>query len=383
MLMIPGPADALPEALAQMAEPVMPHYGDDYLAIHARVLDGLREFFGTDGTVIMIPGPGTAGTEMAVCGLATAKTIVVEAGMFAHRITEIIESYGGEVVPLPVPDRQAVEPEAVRAMIESTPGLGAIAMVHNESSTGIIHPLREIGALARAHDLLFAVDAVSSLAGARIDMDANAIDIAWSASQKALSAPAGLAFVALNERALACLERRRDRICGFTLNPLIWKWHIDNWAWHPYPTSMPTGVVRGLDVTLRQALREGLDVRCARHRRAAAAIRRAATELGFQVFAVDVDAASPTISALLPPPGVDEAALRDSMLHDAGVWIAGGYGPLRGTIIRIGHMGAGATRSAVAQTATALEGALAQQRQELEPGAAAVAVEAVYAESGR
>lgn len=376
MLMIPGPSDATPEALAEMAKPVIPHYGDEYLEIHHRVIDGLKRTFGTDGTVIMVPGPGTAGTEMAVCGLAPLKTLVVEAGTFAHRITEILEAYGGEVVPLEVPLQRAVDAREVRKLVDATPDLGAIALVHNESSTGIIHPLGEIGRMAREHDLLYAVDTVSGMTGADVSMDANFIDIAWSASQKALSAPAGLAFVAVNARAFARLEAHRDKIKGWMLNPLTWKWHIDNWAWHPYPTSLPTGVVRGLDVTLRQAFEEGLESRYARHARAGRAVRAAAAALGLERFAEKEQYASPTITSLIPPPGVDEGKLRADILADSRVWIAGGFGPLRGQIIRIGHMGEGARPEAVLATVQALEDALAKQGVAIETGASRASAEA-------
>ena len=213
------------------------------------------------------------------------------------------------------------------------------------------------------------------MTGADVSMDANLIDIAWSASQKALSAPAGLAFVAMNDRAFDRLEPHRDRIKGWMLNPLTWKWHIDNWAWHPYPTSLPTGVVRGLDVTLNQAFDEGLDNRCARHVRAARAVRAAAAALGFERFAENEQDASPTITSLIPPAGVDEAKLRDDMLADSNVMIAGGFGPLRGQIIRIGHMGQGARPEAVLPTVQALEGALAKQGLPVEQGAAQAAAQ--------
>lgn len=373
--MIPGPSDASPEALAEMAKPVMPHYGTAYLEIHERVLDRLAKAFGTRGTILMVPGPGTAGTEMSVCGLAWGKTLVVEAGAFSHRITEILESYGGEVVPLDVPFRRAVDPGDVRKKVESTPGLTAIALVQNESSTGIIHPLAEIGAIAREHDLLYIVDTVSGLAGADVSMDANHIDIAWSASQKALSAPAGLAFVAVNDRAFERLEAHRDEIKGWMLNPLTWKRFIENWAWHPYPTSLPTGVVRGLDVALDKVFEEGLENRYVRHARASRAVCAGASALGFEPFAQDDSYASPTVTSLIPPDAADEEQLRNDVLVDSGIWIAGGFGPLRGRIIRIGHMGVGATREAVLATILALENALIKQGLSIEKGAATAAAE--------
>ena len=175
--------------------------------------------------------------------------------------------------------------------------------------------------------------------------------------------------MAMNDRAFERLERHRDAVRGWVLNPLVWKWYIDNWAWHPYPTSLPTGVARGLDVAVRQALSEGLSARYARHARAARAVLAAAAAIGFERFAEREEDASPTVTSLIPPAGADEAALRDSVLHDSGIWIAGGFGALRGRIIRIGHMGEGARRHAVLATIGALENALRAQGMKIDDAA--------------
>ena len=238
-LMIPGPSDCAPETLAAAAR-LLPHYGPEYLALHRRVCARLQALLGTAQEVCLVPGPGTAGTELALCGFAGRRVLVVEAGAFGQRLSEVLRSHRAAVEVLEVPARQAVDPARVRRALAADPRLVAVALVHGETSTGVLHPVREVAAVARALDRLCVVDAVSSLGAAPFAMDAWGVDIAWSASQKALAAPPGMAIASFSERAWASLAENADQIAGFLLNPLTWRWHMDSWAWHPYPTSLPT-----------------------------------------------------------------------------------------------------------------------------------------------
>jgi alanine-glyoxylate transaminase/serine-glyoxylate transaminase/serine-pyruvate transaminase len=355
MLMIPGPAECTPETLQASAQPLLPHYGPEYLELHHRVCDGLRELFGTAADVCLLPGPGTAGTEFSLCGFAGQEVVVVEAGAFGERLSEILRLHGARVHAVRVQARRAVGPGEVEQALAAAPNAVAVAMVHSETSTGILHPVEEIAAVVG--DRMLLVDAVSSIGATPFAMDAWRVDIAWTASQKALAAPPGMAMVAVSARAWDHFEANRDAIRGFLLNPVIWKKHIDEWAWHPYPTSLPTPVVRGLDHVLRGLLAEG-EGRNDRHRRAADAIVAGAEALGFERWARAVN--SPTVSALIPPLHIDEEALRNHMA-ESGVMIAGGFGGLRGTVIRIGHMGPGTSENAVRRTIEALAAACLAQ----------------------
>ena len=138
-LMVPGPAQTWPQDLAEMARPTLPHYGQEFLDCWNNVNKMLKTILGTSANVLMIPGAGTAGTEMALCGFAGKKCIVVRTGTFGDRLAEILQAHGANVLDLHVPDRQAVYTETVEKALAEDPDLAAVCMVHSETSTGILH----------------------------------------------------------------------------------------------------------------------------------------------------------------------------------------------------------------------------------------------------
>ena len=372
-LMVPGPAETWPEDLAEMARPVMPHYGEAFLEVWRDVRRLLGAIWGTRAEVIMIPGPGTAGTEMAVCGFARKKCIAVRCGAFSDRMIEILQAHRADVVDLCVPDRQAVSADRVADALREHPDAAAVCMVHSESATGTLHPVAEVAAVVRQSEALLVVDAVSSMGAVDFQMDRTGVDICWTASQKALGCPPGMAMVAINQRAWDFLAGNADNITGYVLNPLTWKWHVDNWAWHPYPTSLPTPVFATMRKTLTRMVSMGLDAFHARQARAADMVRKGCRAVGFELYPESDQIASPTVTALIPPPGLDEEAFRNSMLADHGVMIAGGFGDLRGRIVRIGHMGPGTEDSHILATLNAVECAARKHGVECPRGAAVAA----------
>ena len=372
-LMVPGPAATWPEDLPKLAEPTLPHYGDAFLRIWHDVRDKLKTIFGTTGDVIMLPGCGTAGSEMALCGFARRKCLVVRSGAFADRLAEILTAHRAEVVDIEVPDRQAVAVAAVEAALAEHPEAAAVCVVHSETATGILHPVADIARAMRGGDALLVVDAVSSLGSLEFRMDEWGIDICFTGSQKALGCPPGLAMVAISDRAYAALTDNEANIVGWFLNPLTWKWYHENWQWHPYPTSLPTPVFVAMQSALNRLVGGGLDSHYARQKRAAAAIRRGCQTVGFELYAESERFASPSITALIPPKGLDEEAFRNSMLADHGIMIAGGFGKLRGKIIRIGHMGPGITDEYVRATLQAVKTCVREQGIECPEGAAVAA----------
>lgn len=367
-LMVPGPAETYADDLIEMARPILPHYGAEFLKVWHSVEDNLKRIIGTRSCLIMVPGAGTAGTEMSLCGLAGRKCIVVRAGTFCDRIAEILTTHNASVVDVVVPDREAVTPDAVREALRKHPDAAAVCMVHSETSTGVIHPVAEIASVVRESKALFVVDAVSSMGAVDFRMDEWGVDVCWTASQKALGCPPGLAMVAVSTSALSFFEENRSNIRSWYLNPLVWKWHADNWEWHPYPTSLPTPVFVSMRKVLDRLIARGLPNQYRRQEQAACALRRGCRAIGFTLFAQDESIASPTITALLPPAGLDEAAFRDTVLREHGVMIAGGFGRLRGQIIRIGHMGPGIGEDYLLATLHAMENAARKQGIACAPG---------------
>ena len=354
-LMVPGPAETYADGLVEMARPLLPHYGEEFLEVWHSVLKDLKTVMGTQSEIIMLPGAGTAGTEMALCGFAGKKCIVLRAGTFSDRLAEILAAHRAHVVDVMVPDRQCAMAEMVRDALKAHPDAAAVCMVHSETSTGVIHPAAEVGRAVKDSDAIFVLDAVSSVGALEFQMDAWGVDVCWTASQKALGCPPGLAFVAFSPRALAFLEGNAKNITSWYLNPLVWKWHADNWAWHPYPTSLPTPVFVAARAILEKMVAHGLARHYEKQARAAAAIRNGCKAIGFQLYAADEAFASPTVTAIIPPKGLDEAAFREAVLRDHDIMIAGGFGKLRGQIIRVGHMGPGTDMSYVLATLHAME----------------------------
>ena len=372
-LMAPGPAETWPDDLPEMARPTLPHYGTEFLRVWHDVRDFLQTIFGTSADILMLAGAGTAGTEMALCGFAGKTCIVVRAGAFSDRLAEILQSHRAGVVDIEVPERQAVSPGAVEAALAEHPEAAAVCMVHSETSTGILHPVADVASVVRNSDALFVVDAVSSVGSLDFQMDQWGIDICWTASQKALGCPPGLAMVAVNERASDFLSNNSTNISGFYLNPVVWKWHQDNWQWHPYPTSLPTPVFVAMRKALNRLVSNGLDKHYGGYDKAATAIRRGCLAVGFDLYPQTESIASPTVTVLIPPKGLDEEAFRNSILTDHDVMIAGGFGELRGRVVRIGHMGPGISDDYVRATLAAVEASARKHGVDVKPGSAVAA----------
>jgi len=354
-LMVPGPAETWPDELLELARPTLPHYGDEFLKIWHNVNDSLKKIFATKADVLMLCGAGTAGTEMALSGFAKKKCLVVKGGMFADRMAEILKLHRAEVIEIDIEPRSAVTPQAIAEALKKHPDASAVCLVHSETSTGILAPIANIGKIVAKTGALFVVDAVSSLGSVDFKMDSWDIDICFSASQKALGCPPGLAMVAINEKAMSVIKQNEKNITGFYLNPLIWKWHADNWQWHPYPTSQPTPVFAAMNKILTRLIADGLDKHYKQQAKAASAMRKGCQAVGFELYPESESFATPTVTALIPPKGLDEEAFRQSILKDHDILIAGGFGPLRGQIIRIGHMGPGIRTDYILATLNAVE----------------------------
>lgn len=354
-LMIPGPADVVSEDLLEMAQPLIPHYGDIFIKLWWSVQDGLKRVIGTTSDLIIVPGAGTAGTEMALCGFTNQRCIVVISGTFSKRMSEILKAHGASVIEVFVSPHQPATPELVCEALRNNPGVAGVCMVHSETSTGILHPVHDIARVVRETDALFVVDAVSSLGAVDFQMDESGIDICWTASQKALGGPPGLAIVAINRRAFDFFKSNSERISGWYLNPLVWKWYVENWDWHPYPTSLPTQLFTCLDKIIKRLLSEGLDKRYRKQMQASEAIRAGCKSLGFNLYAHDEKYASPTVTALMLPKNLDEYKFRNALVQNHNIMITGGYGELRGQVIRIGHMGRGIEFDYVFDTLNAME----------------------------
>jgi alanine-glyoxylate transaminase/serine-glyoxylate transaminase/serine-pyruvate transaminase len=369
MLMIPGPVDVEDDVLAAMAEPVRPHYGDEWLTIYYEVIEHLKLIFGTENDLFLMPGPGSAAIDAALGSLMRTgdKVLVAQNGFFGDRLATMARAFGLDVRHVTAPMGQPIEPAAVRRALAAGPGIEAVAVVHLETSTAVLNPLQGIAAAARDFEVPVIVDAVSSLGGVPLPVDEWGIDICISVANKCLACPAGLAPLSISQRAWDQMEHKGERAHGWYLNLETWKEFAQNWAsWHPYPTTQPTNVVYALLIRLRSIMQEGLEAHFQSHADAAQSVRSGLRRLGFEMFTPEAYT-SPLITAVRGLPGMDVEDLRRYLLEEWRVMVSGGLNELRGKLFRVGHIGKASSQEYVDQFLAGVEAYLRLQGYDVPP----------------
>jgi predicted phosphoserine aminotransferase len=333
-LFLPGPVEVRREVLGAQAGWMIGHRSPEFTALFTRLQPKLRQVFQTENRVYISTSSGTGLWEAASrCCVRPDRAILhLVNGAFGARWATVSRANGKQVDVVEAPLGQAVKPERVAQALRARP-YDALAMVHNETSTGVLNPLPEIAEVARAYpETLLLVDAVSALAGAPVYTDAWGIDVCLTSSQKALALPPGLAFGAVSDRALARAEEVPNR--GYYFDFLV----MEKYRQRDFtPTTPPISLLFAAEVQLDAILAEGLEARIARHEQMAQTTRAWALEAGFELFAEE-GYRSPTVTAVTNTLGIDFAAL-DAYLRARGMVISNGYGDLKDRTFRIAHMG--------------------------------------------
>jgi alanine-glyoxylate transaminase/serine-glyoxylate transaminase/serine-pyruvate transaminase len=340
-LMIPGPVDVEDEVLSEMASPVPVHYGDEWMKVYRETVDCLKRVFQTENDLFIMGGPGSAALDASFGSLLakSEKVLIPSNGFFGQRLRAMARGYGLEVVILDFPLEQAISAAAVEAHLQKETDIQAVAVVHHETSTGILNPLPEITAVTNKAGVPIIVDAVASLGGVPLPVDEWGIDLCITVPNKCLAAPPGVSLISVSQQAWEMIESKGDRSHGWYLNLQTWKQYATEWAsWHPYPTTMATNNVLALLVSLRRLLAEGLETRYARTAKAAEMTREGLTDMGFEMF-VEGPHASPLITAAKGRPGMSIAEMAQFLKYECGIMIGGGIDELAGKIFRVGHMG--------------------------------------------
>ena len=340
-LMIPGPVDVEDDVLAALAGQVLPHYGKEWVPIYQETVECLKQVFGTQNDLFLMPGSGSAGLDAALGSLVRSgdKVLVPQNGFFGQRLATIARAYGLDVCTVEAPLGQPIDPEGIRQRLAAEPDIQALALVHLETSTGVLNPLEEISAISREFAVPLIVDAVSSLGGVPLPVDEWGIDICVTVLNKCLACPAGVVPLSVSQQAWDQMDRKGNREHGWYLNLHTWKEFATKWAsWHPYPTTLPTNLIVALLISLRRILGEGLAAHYERHARAAQIVREGLAQLGFEMFASEAHA-SPLLTAVCGLPGMDVEDLRRYLVEKWQIMVSGGLLELRGKIFRVGHIG--------------------------------------------
>ncbi len=344
-LMVPGPVDVEDDVLEAMAAPVLPHYGPEWLEIYNETVARLKLLFGTENDLFPMCGPGSAGLDAALGSLAATgeKVLVPQNGFFGHRLATIAQSYGLVVSTVEAPPGSPIDPVAIRQALTAERDIQALAMVHLETSTGVLNPVAEIAAITNEFGVPVIVDAVSSLGGLPLPVDAWGIDVCVTVSNKCLASPPGVVPLSVSPRAWEQIDRKGGRAHGWYLNLRVWKDYAINWsAWHPYPTSLPTNNIVALLTSLRRITDGGLEAQYQRFAKAAQFVREGLRRLGFEMFTPEA-CTSPLITAVAGLPGMDVEDLRRYLVEEWDLMVSGGLEGLRGRIFRVGHIGRAAS----------------------------------------
>ena len=356
ILLGPGPSLTSPRVMRAMAAPTVSHVDPIMIGLLDDIRTRLvRLFRAPEGSfAFAVSGTGTSGMETAVANLVTdgTRALIVVTGYFGDRLAQMCQRYGAAVTRLDVEWGRACDPELLRKVLDRQQ-VDVVALVHAETSTGVLNPIERLAPIARQHGAVVLVDAVTSFGGHDLNVGAWDIDVCYSCTQKCLGAPSGLAPIVFTPRAL---ERRVTcRSFYFDLRLLE-----DYWLRRKYHHTMSSTLVYALAEALAVVDEEGLEARCARHQRNHRALIEGLKILGLSVLPPEGERLS-TLNAVKVPEGVDEAAVRKHLLEEFNIEIGAGLGPLAGKIWRVGLMGASSTPRLIVLLLGALERALVKQ----------------------
>ena len=334
-LFSPGPTPVPERVLLAMAGPVMHHRDPAYEELFQEVREGLKYVFQTKNEVLVLASSGTGAMEAAVCNTLSRgdEALVVRAGKFGERWGEICEAYGVNFTPIDVTWGEAVDPDLIKKALDAKPSIKAVLVQASETSTGVMHPIKEIADIVKGRGgTILVVDAISALGVSDLPMDKWGLDVVVSGSQKAFMLPPGLAFIALSAKAWGFVEKSTLPKFYFNLKEELAVAQKNQSQFTP-----AISLVVGLREALKMLKEEGLENVFKRHAMLAHATREAAKALGLELLAPS--APSDALTAIKVPEGVDGKKLKKNFEDKFGLIIAGGQSQLKGKIIRIAHIG--------------------------------------------
>jgi alanine-glyoxylate transaminase/serine-glyoxylate transaminase/serine-pyruvate transaminase len=357
ILLGPGPSTVPPRVLRAMAHPLVGHLDPQFVALMNEVQELLRYVFQTENALtIPVSGTGSASMEAALCNFIEPGdgVLIGVNGYFGERLCDMAGRYGAEVRRVERPWGEVFTTEEIGAALAEKPAK-LVALVHAETSTGALQPMEGMAEVVQRHGGLLVVDCVTSLGGMEVKVDDWGVDVAYSGTQKCLSCPPGLGPLTVNPRAREALHRRETRVANWYLDlTMVEKyWGSERTYHHTAPINM--------NYALREALRlvyeEGLEPRYARHRANAELLWAGLEDLGLEPC-VPLDHRLPSLTTVWVPEGVDEAAVRQQLLSEYNIEIAGGLGAYKGRAWRIGLMGYSSRRENVLLLLSALRSLL-------------------------
>ena len=335
-LRIPGPTPINPEVQRAMERTILGHRSGEFSNIFSEAIEKSKRIFQTKQDVLIVSSSGTGALEMAVVNIVEPgdKVLVVVTGVFGQRFVEIATAFNVDVMVLEFEFGKAAEPDKIEMALKQNPDIKAVFATHCETSTGVVNPVREIAMVVSNSNAIFVVDSVSALVGMDLKFDEWKIDIAVTASHKALGLPPGLALIAVSQKAWQIIKENKGPRFYWDLN--LYK---SNAVKNTTPFTGPVSIVFGLNKSIELIETEGLEEGFKRHFLLRDMVRSAAQALGLELFVKDDNEASCTVTAIKGNKYFDVEQLRKTLKQDYKIITAGGQKHLKGQIFRIGHMG--------------------------------------------
>ncbi|MEW6374704.1 MAG: alanine--glyoxylate aminotransferase family protein [Thermodesulfobacteriota bacterium] len=339
LLMGPGPSNVHYRVYQAMLNPVIGYLDPQLLACMDEISEMLRGLFQTKNrNTLAISATGSSGMEASFVNFVEpGDTVMIGVnGFFAERMTEVAARCGAKVIRIEQDWGKIIEPEKMIKALKDHPGTKTCAVVHAETSTGVMQPLEEIGAYCRKTDTLFLVDAVTSLGGCELKVDERGIDICYSCSQKGISVPPGLSPITVSPKAMDVLRSRKTKVQSFYLDLLLLEkyWGEERIYHHTAPASMFYALREGLRIIFE----EGLEARFQRHQMLGDRLKMELEGFGFKPFAQE-GYRLPMLTSVHLPEWVEDVPIRKRLLNEYNIEVGGGLGQLKGKIWRVGLMG--------------------------------------------
>lgn len=380
ILLGPGPSNVSPRVLQAMMQPMIGYLDPDFMLIMDEVRELLKSVYqGETANTLAISGTGSAGMEAGLSSLLQPGDTVVMCiyGFFCERMVDMATRIGANVAPLRAEWGRPFPEEMLEEELKRHDNVKMVTAIHAETSTGVRQPMDNLARIAKEHDALLMVDAVTSLGGNEVAFDKWNADYAYSATQKCLGCPPGLSPIALSERALTTIRQRKQA-------PVSWYLDLDllgrYWGWEDqrvYHHTAPVSMILALREGLRQALTEGLAERFKRHTRNAKALSAGLEALGLECV-VPAEHRLAQITVVGIPDGVDDMQVRQRLLRGYGIEIGGGLGELAGRVWRVGLMGESSKSEYVLTLLSALESVLPEAGYEVAAGAGVAAASSEF-----
>lgn len=375
--------------LKAMVKPAISPGDPEFVNVMDETSELLQVLLETKGKALFFPGSGRVAIEAATTSILEPgdRILTVNGGVFGKWLGITVDRAGGENIELVVNSRRAIEPETIREKLAAEKNIKAVAVVHNETSTGVVNPIAEIGHVVKEYGALYLVDTVSSAGGDTVKTDDWHIDLNCTACYKCMNCPPGLAIVTVSDDAWAAMAARKVRR-SLSLDLYRWleMWIPPErggklvWGYRRHVVEPAPHITYAMNQALKMIMEEGLDERYARNALAGRAIRAASKAMGLELYPLDVRYASNTVTVILNTTGIDSDAIIGTMRRDFGVLLAGGLEDVAGKVLRIAHMGTTSDEMHVIYAIEALEKTLTKLGWKMEPRAGVNVARAIFEE---